>query len=284
MKPVNTIDYLKHGEEYLSSQGVPEARISSERLLEKVLQRDKMSLLLDRALVLQKDEEKLFFNLLKKRGEGYPLQYLTQEAGFRGLLLEVKEGVLIPRPETELAVEELHNLFARDKDFKVLDMGTGSGAIALAVAAEFPNAQVVACDISEKALEIARKNAGKSQLSGRVQLFKSDLFQGLAPDAFDVIVSNPPYIPEGERHQLPREVGFEPEEALFAGDSGLEVIARILAEARSFLKNKGYLILEIVKGQAEEILKLAQKNSFEKVSVRKDYCGIERILTFQWKS
>ena len=278
-------DYVALGTKFLSAKGVEEARISSERLLEKVLAKDKMPLLLEQGLRLSSGQRELFFGLLRKRAEFYPLQYLTGETGFRNLRLRVEEGVLIPRPETELLLDEVHRFMGEESGFQVLDIGAGSGNIALAVAQEFPQAEVWAIDRSEKALVIAAQNAHENGLKSRVHFLKSDLFSGLTDEKFDVIVSNPPYIPAREKEGIQKEVRFEPEEALYGGESGLEVIERILQGAKQWLKDSGYLILEIGMGHTDAILKLARENGFENVAVRKDYSDIERIVTFKkWKN
>lgn len=278
-------DYVVLGTKFLSAKGVEEARISSERLLEKVTTKDKMSLLLEQGLRLSSGQRELFFDLLRKRAEFYPLQYLTGETGFRNLRLKVEEGVLIPRPETELLLDEVHRFMGEESSFQVLDIGAGSGNIALAVAQEFPRAEVWAVDRSEKALAVARQNAHENGLESRIHFLKSDLFSELADEKFDVIVSNPPYIPIGEKEGIQKEVRFEPEEALYGGESGLEVIERIFQGAKQRLKDAGYLILEIGAGQADDVLKLARENGFENVAVRKDYSDIERIVTFKkWKN
>ncbi len=281
MRPRTPWDFAVWGEKYLTSKGVEEARISSERLLEKALGHGRMSLFLEQGLRLGFQESSRFFDLLRKRSEFYPLQYLTGEAAFRELVLEVREGVLIPRPETELLVDELHRIFSSESTFRILDIGTGTGNIALAAAQEFPNAEVWAVDVSLEALELSRINAAKNGLGDRVNFLKSDLMRELGTRIFDVIVSNPPYIPEGEREGLQKEVRFEPETALFAGRTGLQVIERILKETRTHLTPRGHMILEIGAGQHEAVSEIACENGFKTVAIKKDYSGIERILTFQ---
>jgi len=281
VRPRTPRDFAVWGEKYLASKGVEEARISSERLLEKALGQGRMSLFLGRGLRLGFQESSRFFDLLRKRSEFYPLQYLTGEAAFRELVLEVREGVLIPRPETELLIDELHQIFSHDKTFRILDIGTGTGNIALAAAQEFKGAEVWAVDVSLEALELSRANAMKNGLEGRINFLKSDLMSELGTQVFDVIVSNPPYIPEGEREELQKEVRFEPETALFGGSTGLQVIEKIFKGAKTRIVPGGYLILEIGAGQRKTVSEMARENGFKTVAVKKDYSGIERILTFQ---
>jgi len=274
-------DYAAFGEKYLSSKGIDQARISSERLLEKVLGQSRMALFLKRDLEVTHTQKARFFDLLRKRSQFYPLQYLIGETAFRELVLETGEGALIPRPETELLVETLHEHFSPEDPFLLLDIGTGTGNIALTAADEFSRAEIWAVDISDTALEIAARNARKNGLKDRVTFLKSDLTHGLSEMTFDVIVSNPPYIPEGEKETLQKEVGFEPVEALFGGKTGLEVIERIFDCVHRSLKPNGLLILEIGAGQLQAVTGKGSQNGFELAAVRNDYNGIERILTFQ---
>jgi release factor glutamine methyltransferase len=238
--------------------------------------------------VLLPDEQIRYRRFLEKRAASYPLQYLLGEVCFRGLLVKVGEGVLIPRPETEFLMDALGELFDARKEFRALDVGTGSGNLALSIASEFPLADVIALDLSDSALALARENAGLSGLAGRVRFLKSDLFEGLPEGpAFDCILSNPPYVAAREKDQLSKELGFEPAEALFGGEDGLSVIERILDGAGGRLGAGGYLLLEMGAGQRETISRYAGRRGFDTLSVRKDYSGIERIITLRkrtWKN
>jgi release factor glutamine methyltransferase len=278
-------ELLYWGEDYLASRGIESPQISSERLLEKVSGRSRISLLLEKDLPVTSGEKMAFMGLLKERGDSYPLQYLLGETAFRHLDLKIEEGVLIPRPETELLVDEVHEHFSAAQEFSVLDLGTGSGNIILSIAQEFESVQAYAVDISQTALELARENAGRNHLTGKVQFLESDLFQAVEPHLkFDCIVSNPPYIADPEKGTLQKEVGFEPEQALFSGPTGLETIRKILDGAGRFLRAGGLLILEAGEGQAEMIREYAKTAGFDTLRTRKDYLGIERIMTFKWKN
>lgn len=280
MRLSNFLDYAKLGENFLKSRGVDEAGISSERLLEKATGRSRISHFLGETPRVTKDQRSSYFDLLRKRAEFYPLQYLIQTVGFRNLELEVREGVLIPRPETELLVDRVHELFKKNDSFRLLDIGTGSGNIALSIADEFPNAQIWAVDVSREALETARLNAKRLGHESRVHFSTSDLLNAIQHDLrFDLIVSNPPYVPLAEKDALQKELSFEPATALFAGVDGLSVIKRILAEAEKNLTPKGHLILEIGKGQVEKISTLAGPGGYKMVDLKKDYAGIDRIVT-----
>ena len=275
-------NFFKIGERFLSLKGIEDSSLSSQRLLEKVARKNRASILLDKQLSLNSRERSTFFHLLRKRARYFPLQYLTGEVGFRNLELTIKEGVLIPRPETELLIDELHLLVGENEKFNALDIGTGCGNLALAIAQEFPNAEVTALDKSANALQLARENAKKYSLERRIQFVKSNLFEDLPQTTqFQVILSNPPYVPDAEKSRLQKEVAFEPEEALLGGQTGMELIDDILREGQNYLFPLGYLLLEIGFGQGDEVKKKAQQYGYGIIKIRKDYSGIDRIVVLQ---
>ncbi len=215
--------------------------------------------------------------LVNERCKGRPLAYILGSADFCGIDITVDERVLIPRPETELLVEEILNSDLRDKEqLSILDLCTGSGCIAAALASNLPYASICASDLSLKALQIAGYNL---RPYNNVRTLRSDLFEKI-DGSFDIIVTNPPYIPEGDREGLQREVkDYEPGEALFAGEDGLDVIRRILSEAGEHLASGGMLLIEIGEGQPEEVLKLAaESGAFSEYSICKDLSGLDRYL------
>jgi len=186
---------------------------------------------------------------IHERARGVPAQYITGHQEFWGMDLIVTPAVLIPRPETEHVIETVLELFRQKTEEtsapRIVDVGTGSGCIALALAKELPNAEIHATDVSAAALEVAQANAARHQFERRIQFHHSDLLQGLSPP-FDLVVSNPPYVGECEADQVQLEVRkFEPRDAVFAGPTGLEVISRLIAEAHSFLRPGGQLVMEI---------------------------------------
>ncbi len=207
-----------------------------------------------------------------------PVQYITGTQEFFGLALEVGPGVLIPRPETELLVEAALQRLPYDQPLKILDVGTGTGAIAIAVASRLPQARITAVDLSLAALEVARRNVQTHGLDGQIQLLASDLL-GSLPDtgaSFDAILSNPPYIPQRDRATLHPEVrDFEPEQALFAGHDGLEVYRRLIPQSRAALRRGGLLALEIGCGQRASIAELL--NGWRGVQFLDDLQGIPRV-------
>jgi release factor glutamine methyltransferase len=223
--------------------------------------------------------EAYFRRLVEKRLDGVPLAYLTGAKEFWSIPFKVTPSVLVPRPETEVLVEKVLELSTRERE-SILDVGTGSGCIAVALAKELPRAHIQAVDISERALNVARRNASLHQAK-HIQFHKSNLFSAFRGTGvrFDFIVSNPPYIPSAEWAGLPPEIrDFEPRRALLAGESGLELIERLVRRAGSFLRPGGYLIFEIGDGQRDKVLSLFGKRWTE-IETAWDLAGKPRVIT-----
>lgn len=217
-------------------------------------------------------------SLLRKRREGWPVAYLSGKKEFWSLEFKVNRQVLIPRPETELLVEKALSLKLPDCP-AILDVGTGCGNIAVALGRERPEARIKACDVSLRALRIARENATRNRVTN-VTFIKSDLLSYFLErgEKFDLIVSNPPYVSESEWLTLERSVrDFEPRKALVAGPTGLEIIKKILIQAPACLNPGGYLLMEIGAGQVEAVLDLV-KDSWKEVETIKDYSGRPRVV------
>ncbi|MGH9650423.1 MAG: peptide chain release factor N(5)-glutamine methyltransferase, partial [Terriglobales bacterium] len=221
-------------------------RMNAEVLLMFVLACDRAYLYAHPERELTAEESARYDEALAERSTGKPSQYITGHQEFWGLDLVVTPAVLIPRPETEHVVETVLDLARGVKQPRMVDVGTGSGCIALALAHELQQAEIRACDISAEALEVARANAVRLELAGRVHFFESDLLAALpAEPAFDFVVSNPPYVGESEPEKVQREVReFEPKVAVFAGEKGLEVYQRLIPQARAVLKPGGWLVVE----------------------------------------
>ncbi len=223
--------------------------------------------------------EAFFLRLVGRRLDGVPLAYLTGKKEFWSIPFEVSPSVLVPRPETEVLVEKVLGLATRE-DESILDVGTGSGCIAVALAKELPRARIQAVDISERALRVARRNAALHK-AGHIQFHRCSLFSAFRGTGvrFDFIVSNPPYISRGEWDGLPPEVrDFEPRRALLAGESGLELIERLIRRAGTFLRPGGYLIFEIGDGQRDRVLSLFGKRWTE-IETAWDLAGQPRVIT-----
>lgn len=274
-------EWLRKGEALLRTGPHPDrARPDAELLLRHMLKLERAPLLARWKERLDENEAKHYQTLLERRLAGEPVQYILGEAAFYGLSLRVTRDVLIPRPETEHVVEKIIELAPLFKKPRILDVGAGSGAIAIAVAHEWPSAVVTATDVSAPALEIARKNAARAGFADRIRLLRGDLMTPVAGEQFDLIASNPPYVARSERDTLAVEVrDHEPEIALFAGDDGLAVYRRLIPTARTALVPGGYIVLEIGYGQAEKIGVLLLSEGFDTVELTPDLQGILRVAS-----
>jgi release factor glutamine methyltransferase len=214
---------------------------------------------------------------LAERARGVPAQYITGHQEFWGMDLIVSPAVLIPRPETEHILETVLEL-ARDRPpLRVVDVGTGSGCLALALAKELPRVEIHATEISAEALEIARANAARLQLQARIQFQQTDLLAGMEDSAFDYVVSNPPYIGEWEADSVEAQVRrFEPRLALFAGPSGMEVFARLIPQAHKVLKPGGWLVMEMGQSSRDQVCELLR--DWEEIRITNDLQGIARVV------
>jgi len=253
----------------------------AELVLTNLLNCDRLSLYLNKDTNLNSDKSALLSSILKRRALGEPVQYILGKAEFMGLEFKVDKRALIPRPETEIMVEaaiEKLNLSGIASP-RILDLGTGSGCIAIAIARLMPAADVWATDISASALQLARENAGLNKV--KVKFARSDIFSAaeLKNEKFDLIISNPPYIAEGDFHSLAKEISFEPQLALKAGRDGLNFYRRIISEAGVYLKENGLLIFEVGINQACFVKEMLEKKGFKQVSLSRDYNNIERIVT-----
>jgi len=265
---------------YLQGRGVENARLDAELLLAGVLGLKRLDLYLQFDRPLQSGELVRMRERLRRRGAREPIQYIEGRAAFRDLELCVDRRVLIPRPETEQLVEEvLRRIRGVDRP-EILDVGTGSGAIALSLATEAPGARVVATDISAEALVVAALNLERVSSPSPVELRKGFGYLPVESERFDAIVSNPPYIGENERSDLePEVVRWEPGAALFAGERGLDVIAHLVRGAASHLLPGGFLALEIGAGQGPAVRQMAEAaGTFGAVRILPDLAGRERIL------
>jgi release factor glutamine methyltransferase len=253
-------------------------RRDAEVLLAHVLGWDQAALLTHPERVLSPAAEDRFESLLRRRLASEPIQYLTGAQEFFGLLLEVSPDVLIPRPETEHLVEAVLERFGREANARIVDVGTGSGAIAVAIAHALPRSRVTAVDVSSLALEVARRNAQRHGVMERVRLLHSDLLAAIDSADFDAVVSNPPYIADGELLE-PQVSRYEPHSALYAGPTGLEVYERLIPQARRVLKPQGWLVLEIGHGQQPALEALLSR--WRAVRFLPDLQGIPRVVEAQ---
>ncbi len=268
--------------ERLTAAGVPSPRMNAELLIMFTLDCDRAHLYAHPERELTPDETHRYDEALARRSTGVPAQYITGHQEFWGLDLIVSPAVLIPRPETEHIVEAILEL-AKPKTVErrasppvIVDVGTGSGAIALALARELPTAEIHATDISPEALEVARANAARHQLTSRIEFHHADLLDAFSPASLDFVVSNPPYVGESEEDSVQLEVRrFEPRNAVFAGPTGLEIIDRLIPQARTGLRPGGWLVFEISGTIAEAVQR--QLAGWTDVRLTNDLQGIARV-------
>ena len=252
------------------------ARLDAELLLINAIQRPRTFLLANPDYILSQDEYEKFQRFLARREVHEPIQYILGTVEFYGLPLLVNASVLIPRPETEHLVEAVLEKTAADTQIRIVDVGTGSGAIAIALAVHRPLASVTALDISPAALELATRNAAQHELSDRIRFLTSDLLSEVSTDRFDVVVSNPPYVANGEVPVLSRQVrDYEPAVALFAGETGHEIYDRLIPQAKQVLNPGGWLVMEIGFGQKDALSRLLA--DWTEVSFVSDLQGIPRV-------
>lgn len=274
----DVVSCLKKGIEFLETHRVPEAQASAEILLAHVLERPRGLLWFEERTV-RETEECEFLDLLDQRAKRYPLPYLLKSIPFRNTVLWVGEGCLIPRPETELLTElVLAKAPEPEAPIHILEVGTGSGNIAVSLAQERPAWQVTATDISERALGFAKVNAERNKVAAQIRLIAADLWSGIGNALFDALVSNPPYLSAEDRANMQAELRFEPPEALDGGEDGLLFYRRMVDQAPLILKQGGIVFFEVGRGQAQAVCRLLECRGFAEVKSASDYNGIERMV------
>ena len=267
---------IKLGKENLKKENIEDALLKTRLLLCYILDKPKEYLIINSKESLSREQEEFFLENIKKLKLGYPLQHITHKQFFRNCELYVDENVLIPRPDTEVLVEEVVKLARTVNASSILDLCTGSGAIGIALSKE-TNAEIVATDISKKALEIAEKNSKLNK--AEVKFIQGNLFENIPKEnKFDIIVSNPPYIETKTIETLSEEVKKEPKLALDGGIDGLYFYREIAKQAISFLKINGYLALEIGYNQKTLVTKILLENNFMEISTIKDFSGNDRVI------
>jgi len=275
---MTVLEVLQSTTAYFQKRDIENPRLNAEHLLAHVLDRKRMELYLDFERRLRESELAPLRELVKRRGLGEPLQHLLGTVEFCGRSFRCDKRALVPRPETEQLVELLISHLKSEIAFSpMIDVGTGSGVIALTLAAEFPKAEIVGADISEDALMLAGENAIRLGLTDRVRFLRSNLLENVQPD-FDVIVANLPYVSTEDRQNLSREVLHDPEVALFAGARGDELVRQLMAQAPSRLRPGGMLALEIGIGQSEKLVAALAEKNYRDIWTEKDYSGVIRFL------
>lgn len=278
-----TAEILRWAEGYLKQRQVPYSYVDAEYMLAHILRCPRMDLLIHPDRALKDNEVEQFKACIERRARREPLQYITGEVEFRGLLFKVSRDVLIPRPETELLVDEAVKSVSK-KGATVLDLCTGSGCIAVCIARELNDSIVYAVDISDGAIAVARENAVSHAVEERITFLSGDLFGAMESmnlnGRVDIIVSNPPYVSAEEMEELQPEIkDYEPVSALYGGEDGLDFYRRIIHESPHYLAAGGYLIMEVGYRQAWRIKGLLEEEKvFRQISVIKDLNGNDRIV------
>jgi release factor glutamine methyltransferase len=272
---MTVLDILQSTTAYFKKRGIENPRLNAEHLLAHSLGRKRLDVYLEFERDLAEPELAPLRELVRRRGQNEPLQHLLGTVEFCGNIFLCDKRALVPRPETEDLVELVESRIV-NRESRIVDLGTGSGVIALSLAAKFPDAKIIATDISDDALLLARENAVRLG-TARVQFLKSDLLENI-DGKFDLIVANLPYISRHDRDQLLPEVLRDPEVALFAGEKGDEIIRRLIETAPSHLKAGGLLALEIGLGQEPGLIDLLRKKNYGDIEARNDYSGRTRFL------
>jgi release factor glutamine methyltransferase len=273
---MTVLELLQRTAGFFQKNGVESPRLNAEHLLAHILKQKRIDLYLEFERELTETELAPLRELVRRRGQGEPLQHLLGTVEFAGQTFFCDKRALVPRPETEQLVELLQSRI-ENRESKILDVGTGSGVIALSLAAKFPAVQVTATDLSEDALALARENAERLEVASQVEFICSDLLLYVS-HVYDVIVANLPYVALTDRGTLSREVLRDPEVALFGGERGDEIVRKLIDEARSHLKPGGLLALELGVGQAKELAAAMAEKNYHDIKTERDYAGVIRFL------
>jgi release factor glutamine methyltransferase len=279
---MTVLEAIQKSAEFLGKKGIEPPRLQAELLLAHLLKLPRMKLYLNFERVLTPAETDALRDFVKRRGQREPLQHIIGSTSFCGFEITVNRHALVPRPETELLAEAGWDFLVTRHSSLVtaLDFGTGTGCIAIALAAKCPGAKITATDVSAEALVLAKENAARNNVAERIELLQSDGFAALSKgERFDLIISNPPYIPSAEITTLQPEVrDFDPRAALDGGADGLDFYRKLAAEAKPFLKPDGEIILEFGDGQAEAVKNVFEVQKWIVEAVKEDYSHRARIL------
>jgi release factor glutamine methyltransferase len=286
-EPWTILALLNWTAQFFESKGIDTARLDAELLLAHALGCERIELYARYDEVPQGEPLDRFRNAVKQRARRVPAKYLVGESEFLSLPLAVSPSVLIPRPETEFLVEAALQRLPEDEERRVADLGTGSGAVAIAIAAQRPKVRVVATDVSEEALAVARANAERHGVAERIELRQGDWFAALEPGTtFDVIASNPPYVTQAELAEAMPEVReHEPRVALDGGPDGLDALRVLVNDGARWLVPGGWLLVEIGAAQGPAVRELAtESGDYETVAITPDFAGRDRIVSMQCKA
>ncbi len=272
-------DAIKRGMIELKNDNIEEPKLKSRLLMQYVLNETRQYVIVNDMENLEKNKEKQYFEGIKILKKGIPIEHITHQKEFMKLNFFVDKNVLIPRQDTEILVEEVIKIAKRINAKKILDLCTGSGAIAVSLAKYLPQTEIIAIDISNDALKIAKKNAVSNNVENQITFISSDMFTNLNEEKFDIIVSNPPYIKTNVIKELDIQVKNEPYIALDGGEDGLDFYKKIINESYQYLKCNGYLCLEIGFDQKFDVIELIENaEKFEGTYSKKDLFDNDRII------
>lgn len=285
----NIREVLAKADQYLQKHEIDSSRLDAEVLLAELLDTERIKLYVNYDYPLTEEQLTAYRERIKERAQGIPVSYITGRTEFMSLEFVIDRGVLIPRPETEELVEKVLQ-FCRDKDWqqpKIVDLGTGSGAIMVSLAHYLPEARVIGTDISDQAVKTARKNIKKHELTDRAAVLAGSWARPLLPekaDEVDLVVANPPYIAEKDIQDLPQNVRAEPDRALAGGEDGLECYHELLPQAGKLLHSGGLLALEIGCEQGEDLLKaIEREGTWQNSRLEQDGCGRDRFILAEYQ-
>lgn len=278
---MNIREAIKTGMNMIKEKNIEDATLKSKMIMENVLGQNRQYIIANDLNQLDYEQEKEYFFEIEKLLENNPIEYITNKKEFINLELYVNQDVLIPRQDTEILVEEVINILQNIKaeNIQILDMCTGSGAIAIALAKNVEKCIVDAADISSGALEVVRKNVVKNQVEDKINIINSDLFSKVPNKKYNLIVSNPPYIERNVIENLDKQVQKEPIIALDGGEDGLDFYKKIINEASSYLESNGYLCFEIGYNQKSAVQNLlSNSGKYQNIYCKKDLCGNDRVV------
>lgn len=279
------LESLKLSTEFLEKKGIESPRLNAELLLAEILNCKRLDLYLKFDRPLDENEVAKYREWISRRGKFEPLQYIIGKVEFYGLQFKVTPDVLIPRPETEILVEEAIKFCKSKNGLKILDIGTGCGNIPISLSKNLSEVEIVAIDVSEKAIQVANENAELNEVKSKIQFIVSDVNNFSAgAELFDVVVSNPPYVSSEEYPNLQNEIiQYEPSIAVTDLNDGLRFYKVIAERSKLFLKNGSKIFLEIGKGQAEDVVKILSENNFVNIQLIKDFQQVDRIVAGELK-
>jgi release factor glutamine methyltransferase len=278
---ITVLESIKLSTDYLTGKGIESPRTNAELLLADIINCKRLDLYLLFDRPLSEIELQRYREYIKRRGNFEPLQYILGKVEFYSLELKVNQSVLIPRPETELLVENIINQFSKERELRILDVGCGSGNISISLAVSLETANIITTDVCQEALQLAKENAERHNVSDRIKFINHDIIKNDLNNflMFDIIVSNPPYVSRESFSSLQREIkDFEPRNAVTDESDGYKFFRKISEKAVSKLLAKGKLFFEIAQGQSDEVRKIMEQNHFINITVIKDYQNIDRIV------